>query len=144
MLAALIAAQLIASAIERPEGLRLQEPSAIDGDTIHDGHRTQGYRLFGIDTPELARAKCSAEKALGLAASARVQGLLDAAREVRAFPAWNPKGRPDWPTDGFERRIARIEIDGKDLGELLLAEGLAKPYDGEGEHPDWCGSGPNR
>lgn len=137
MIAALIAPQLASSAIERPEGLRLQTTRVIDGDTYRDTKRSQEYRLHGVDTPETLRAKCDAERALGQVASDRVKALFKAASEVRAFPAHNPRGRTDWPTDGFKRRIARIEIDGQDLGTILLAEGLAKPYDG-GEHPDWC------
>lgn len=139
MIAALIALQLASAAIERPEGLRLENTRVIDGDTYRETKRGQEYRLFGIDTPETTRGKCEAEKALGQVAASRVEALIDAAGEVRAFPAWNPRGRTDWPTDGFDRRIARIEIDGRDLAAILLAEGLAKPYDGEGPHPDWCG-----
>lgn len=138
MLAAMIALQLASAAIERPEGLVLKTTRVVDGDTIRDTHRTQEYRLHGIDAPETARAKCEAEKALGQVAAERVKALLSAASEVRAFPAWNPRGYKDWPTDGFKRRLARIEIDGRDLGAILLAEGLAKPYNG-GAHPDWCG-----
>ena len=116
----------------------LQSPAVIDGDTLHDNRRGYDYRLHGIDTPETERAKCDAERQLGLVASARVAELLAGAEAVVAFPSHDPRGRSRWPTDGFGRRLARIEIDGRDLGGILLAEGLAKPYDG-GEHPDWCG-----
>lgn len=137
MIAALIALQLAASAIERPEGLRLQATRVIDGDTLRETKRTQDYRLHGIDAPETLRAKCDTERTLGQAAAARVAGLLATAEEVRAFPAHDPRGRNRWPVDGFGRRLARIEVDGQDIGAILLAEGLAKPYSG-GTHPDWC------
>lgn len=67
----------------------------------------------------------------------RAAELLAGGREVKALPEWDPRGRSRWPVDGFGRRIARIEIDGRDLAAILLAEGHALPYDG-GEHPDWC------
>ena len=33
-----------------------------------------------------------------------------------------------------------LEIDGVDLGDILVAEGLAAPYRG-GPRPDWCARG---
>ena len=118
----------------------LANVEATDGDTLHDNRRNTDYRVHGIDTPETDRAKCAAERALGDAASARVTALLAGASEVRATAAWEPRTRSRWPVDGFGRRLARIEIDGRDLGEILIAEGLAKPWNGEGAHPDWCGA----
>lgn len=118
--------------------IALGSVAVTDGDTLHDNGRGHDYRLHGIDTPETLRAKCPAERALGEAAAARVGELLASAGEVRAYPAWEPRGRTRWPTDGFGRRIARVEVDGRDLSTILLAEGHAKPYSG-GEHPDWCG-----
>lgn len=118
--------------------LALGSLTVVDGDTLHDNRRNQDYRLFGIDTPETERAKCEGEKALGLAAAARVGELLAGAEVVVGLPGWNPGGRDRWPRDGFGRRIGRIELDGRDLGEILLAEGLARPYSGRGAHPDWC------
>jgi micrococcal nuclease len=112
--------------------------TVVDGDTLHDNGRNRDYRLHGVDTPETARALCLAEKALGEAAAARVGELLAAAREVRALPGWDPRGRDRWPRDGFGRRIAVIELDGVSLGDTLLAEGLARPYSGNGARPDWC------
>lgn len=121
--------------------LALASVTVVDGDTLHDNRRNQDYRLFGIDAPETARAKCEAEKALGHTAAARVGELLTGAEKIVALPGWDPGGRDRWPRDGFGRRIGRIELDGRDLGEILLAEGLARPYSGEGPHPDWCAPG---
>lgn len=112
--------------------------NVVDGDTLHDNRRNRDYRLFGVDAPETSRAKCEAERALGERAAARVGELLAAADEVVALPGWDPRGRDRWPRDGFGRRIAVIELDGVSLGDTLIAEGLARPYSGNGPRPDWC------
>lgn len=112
--------------------------TVVDGDTLHDNRRNTDYRVFGIDTPETMHAKCDAERALGKAAAARVEALVAAAGEIRALPAWDPRGRDKWPRDGFGRRIAIIEMDGVSLAATLLAEGIARPWK-PGQPPiDWC------
>jgi micrococcal nuclease len=116
----------------------LPSVTVVDGDTLHDNRQNRDYRLYGVDAPETERALCAAEKAFGEAAAARVAELLAGAKVVRALPGWDPRGRDRWPRDGFGRRIAVIELDGVSLGDTLLAEGLARPYSGNGPRPDWC------
>lgn len=129
MHAALLAAQLVLSAIR-----------VIDGDTLHDNARGHDYRLAGVDAPEIRRAHCPAERALGEAAAAEVRSMLAAAERVTAAPAWDPRGRKRWPVQ-LSRRLAVVTVDGEDLGAALLARGLARPVDvatGEPRGPGWC------
>ncbi len=106
----------------------------IDGDTIEDTRDDVTYRLVNIDTPETgSRAHCPAERTLGNRATEAVRAMiLQAARlELR------PTGR----IDRYGRTIAFVVIDGRDMGETLIADGLARPWRGRRE--PWCDAGGN-
>lgn len=80
MLAILLAAQLA-----------LSHPFVHDGDTLYVGRL--GYRLAGVDAPEIAdKAACAQENALGLASRDRAAALVAGARRVEAFPADGNRG----------------------------------------------------
>lgn len=127
MIAALIFAQLVMSHVR-----------VLDGDTFR--YRSIDYRLGGIDTPETGgRAECEAEAALGARARVRVAELIAGGAVVIVTPTHDPRGRRRWPRDGFGRRLARVSIDGVDLGTQLVGEGLAAPWAGPpAAKPDWC------
>ncbi|PZO54899.1 MAG: hypothetical protein DCF16_04150 [Alphaproteobacteria bacterium] len=103
-------------------GLALSQPQAIDGDTLRDAEGER-YRVENIDAPETGpRSECPEERVLGAAATAYVAAWLQQARSVEAHPV----GR----RDRYGRVVARIEIDGVDLGERLITRGLAQPWRG--------------
>jgi micrococcal nuclease len=101
---------------------------AIDGDTITCGKIH--IRIVNVDTPELgAHARCPAEAEL--------------AERARRFTAEQLAGskveiRPDpkRPHDRYGRTLARVTVDGIDLGEALVAAGLAREWDGR--RRPWC------
>lgn len=98
----------------------------IDGDTIDvDGIR---IRLLGIDTPETHPARCRYEAELGARATRRLEALL-AEGEFELVPS----GRDE---DRYGRKLRRVERNGVSLGDVLVQEGLARPY-GNGRRP-WC------
>jgi endonuclease YncB( thermonuclease family) len=100
-------------------GLVLGHPVVGDGDTLRDGD--ERYRVGHIDAPERgARAECVDERA-----------LAEAARFYLCVEAL-PSGR----RDRYGRIVARIEIDGVDLGERLMARGLAQRW--RGRKGDFC------
>jgi len=100
----------------------------VDGDTIDiSGERV---RLLGFDTPETYRARCNYEKRLGDLATARVRELLGGV--VRIELVLLP-GR-----DRYDRLLGRLIVNGTDVGDTLMAEGLARRYDG-GRRQGWCG-----
>lgn len=86
-------------------------------------------RLRGIDTPEL-HGRCRHEKELAAAARRYLADRTTA--EVRLTDV------------GGDKYYGRVEADaatmpgGQDLGEAMLASGLARPYDG-GKRGGWCG-----
>jgi micrococcal nuclease len=108
-------------------GLVLAQPVVVDGDTLRDGD--ERYRVENLDAPETgARAQCPAERALGRAAASELERWVAGARRVEAFPIGH--------RDRYGRVVARVEIDGADLGERLIALGLAKPW--QGRKSDFC------
>lgn len=92
----------------------------IDGDTFRLGG--QSIRIADIDTPEVRNSGCAAEKALGERATARMRELLNAGPFELA-----PHEREE---DRFGRKLHIVVRDGQSLGQVLVAEGLARPWDG--------------
>lgn len=104
--------------------------SVVDGDTITVGGET--IRIANIDAPETGRAKCDAERRLGKAAARRTADLVAAGVVVlhRGDPATGRK------FDRYGRTLATVSVNGRDVGKVLVAEGLARLWDGK-RHP-WC------
>lgn len=103
----------------------------VDGDTVDLDCLGEGRfraRLTGYDTPETHNPRCAAEAVHGRAATLRLRTMVANARQIQAT-----LGR--W--DRYERRLVQLSVDGRDVGQRLIAEGLALPYDG-GRRPDWC------
>lgn len=106
----------------------------IDGDTVEDMGADITYRLVNIDTPETGpRARCAAERTLGDRATRQARTLISAADTVEL--------RPTGRIDRYGRTIAFVLIDGRDLGETLIADGLARPWRGRRE--PWCDASGN-
>ena len=84
-------------------------------------------RVLGIDTAE-RRGSVGLAKEKAEAARVRVVGLIRNAKAVRL---------ERMQRDKYFRIDAVVLVDGVDLGALLLAEGLAKPWNGQGPRPKW-------
>lgn len=101
---------------------------AIDGDSYDCfGER---IRVENIDTPEL-HGRCAKEIELANAAKNYAQASLDGAEQVVVTI------HEKRPRDRYGRTLAKISVDGNDLGEQLIREGLARPYHGE-RRQSWC------
>jgi endonuclease YncB( thermonuclease family) len=101
----------------------------VDGDTFHMGG--EKIRILDIDTPETHPARCAAEQALGDRATVRLRQLLAAGPfELVALG--------DRDEDRYGRKLRLVMRGGQSLGDVLVAEGLARPYAG-GRRP-WCGT----
>jgi endonuclease YncB( thermonuclease family) len=101
----------------------------VDGDTIKAPYGVT-YRLLGYDTPETHFAQCDAERRLGRVASRRLEELLRRGR-VRVVES----GR----RDRYGRTLANVYVNGRDVAEIMVEEGLARPYEG-GKRESWCGA----
>ncbi len=107
---------------------RSQLNCVVDGDTIwHGGVK---IRIADIDTPEVFSPKCASEAALGRQATERLLELINAGPfEVV------PSGSRD--ADRYGRKLRILERHGHSLGDTLVAEGLARRWDGA--RRSWCG-----
>jgi micrococcal nuclease len=107
--------------------LARQPNCVVDGDTIW--YRGVKIRLEDIDTPETFGPDCAAEAALGRRATERLLELMNAGPfQVAA------DGRDE---DIYGRKLRVILRNGRSLGEVLVAEGLARRWDGA--RRGWCG-----
>lgn len=118
-----------ASGEQRSSGPPAGYIRVIDGDTLEDLTAEITYRLVNIDTPETgSRASCPAERAQGEAATQAVRDLIANAQSFEA--------RPTGRNDQYGRNIAYVLVDGRDLGETLMEEELARPW--RGRRYPWC------
>ncbi len=138
--------------------LSAQVVSVLDGDTLEvrvhiwlgQDIRTR-VRLAGIDAPEL-KGKCARERDLAQRARAYLLARLDplAAGDGAAGDGAAGDGAAgDGAAASIRLRevrygkyagrvLARVEtLDGTDLGQELVAAGLARPYDGR-RRASWC------
>lgn len=102
--------------------------SVTDGDTFRLGSGER-IRIADIDAPESQRgqAKCSAELSRGRAASSRARAML--AGQAVSFVRVGKS---------YKRTVARVRIEGHDLGEMLVEAGVAQPWLRGMPKPDWC------
>lgn len=108
----------------------------VDGDTIQVAARiwlgqevTTAVRVIGVDTPEL-KGKCAAEREKAQAAKAFVEKLLPAGATVLLVDVRHDKYG--------DRVLAKVGLkDGAYLADVLIGEGLARPYAGDSRKP-WC------
>ena len=99
----------------------------IDGDTFdYAGVRV---RVADIDAPEV-HGRCPYETDLAARATARMGALL-AAGPFELHPL--PDGRDE---DRYGRKLRIVKRGGRSLGDVLVAEGLARTWTGQRE--PWC------
>lgn len=105
------------------------EPTCvIDGDTIrYNGIK---IRLADIDAPEVFSPQCASERALGERAALRLVALMNEGPVQMARDG----GRDE---DVYGRKLRTLWRDGRSLGDTLVAEGLARRWDGA--RRGWCG-----
>jgi endonuclease YncB( thermonuclease family) len=99
----------------------------IDGDTFD--YRGERIRIADIDTPETHPARCAHEAQLGERATQRLAELLGQGPFLLQAA--------DRDEDRYGRKLRIVTRDGRSLGGVLVAEGLARPW--EGRRRSWCG-----
>mgnify|MGYP003435995790 CR=1 FL=1 len=98
----------------------------VDGDTFWLAG--EKVRIADINAPETSGAACASEAARGAAATRRLIALLNAG----AFSL--EAGTRD--RDRYGRLLRVVRRGGRSLGQALVAEGLAEPW--QGRRGDWC------
>ena len=97
-----------------------------DGDTFWIGGAK--VRIAGIDAPETHDYGCPEELALGERAAARLRELLNSGAVSLSSI--------DRDRDRYGRLLRNAAVDGRDVGEALIGEGLARAYGGG--RRSWC------
>ncbi len=102
--------------------------SVTDGDTIKmdDGTR---IRLVGFNTPEKFEPRCEAERQLGVEATKRLVEIVSSGRSAVTKVACSCKpGTERTDRCNYGRSCGILRVDGQDVGQTLIAEGLAVPF----------------
>ncbi|MDY0241975.1 MAG: thermonuclease family protein [Rhodospirillaceae bacterium] len=110
------------------------ELKVVDGDTLRRGPDL--LRLQDIDAPETYEPRCPAELRRGKQATARLNELVRSARKVRVVESGK--------RDRYGRLLVTLLVDGRDVGDILIAEGLAVPWENGRRawfkrRAHWCG-----
>ena len=98
----------------------------VDGDTIYLAG--EKIRIAGIDAPETHDYGCASELALGERSAARLRELVNSGALTLTSI--------DRDEDRYGRKLRNVAVDGRDVGAVLVSEGLAREYGG-GRQP-WC------
>ena len=98
-----------------------------DGDTMRLGmtNEAEAIRILNIDTPEI-EGDCPYEIDLAFRAKERLAQLI----------ANQPVEIVRDSLDQYGRTLAVLRINGQDVGDQLVAEGLARTWSGRRE--SWC------
>ena len=115
-------------------------PPAHDGDTFYTApsaetpacsrlrwKRWESVRPIGLDAPEID-GDCAAERQLAAKARRRLIELLES----------GPVAIDRRGCDIYDRTLAKVTVAGRDVADILISEGLARPYGG-GHRQPWCG-----
>ena len=107
-------------------GLAMSAHAADRGFTNYDGDTFRAtFRIANIDTPEI-KGECDAERELAQRAKVFTERFLAQGNIVIIQSG----------IDRYGRVLAVVSREGHDLGEALIAEGLARPWKGKREQ--WC------
>ncbi len=115
-----------------------------DGDTIHVRGDAKGTRLVGLNAPEIDHPLCLRERQQGERAKARLNQLLAGAKlDLTIVPCACRPGTEGTDACNYGRSCGVLKADGRDVGQVLISEGLAVPFvcHGTGCPPTprpWC------
>jgi endonuclease YncB( thermonuclease family) len=112
----------------RPAPNQSGQIDVVDGDTVR--FKGEVYRLVGFDTPERGdKARCDNERERAEAATARLRSLLASgeANLKRVACACRPR-LEGTKNCNYGRLCGSLLIAGRDVGQILISEGLAQAY----------------
>lgn len=132
---------MIGAAVGEP--ISASQIAVVDGDTIDaHGHR---YRLVGYDTPEITTRRRKVgpeEQAVAAIAKERFTELLGSGTlDLSEVPCSCPANKLRNGTCNHGRKCAVLSVNGRNVGDTLIAEELAVPYTCSATRcprmPDW-------
>lgn len=122
MLSHIVISVLLCAASCEPAEIRVW-----DGDSVRlgSGRQSEAVRIFNVDAPEI-EGRCAHESCLALQSKQRLAELLQG-RRVEILRQG---------TDRYGRTLAAVRVEGRDVGDILVSEGLARTWTGRREA--WC------
>jgi len=122
------------------EPIDASQVQVLDGNTIRIG--ADRYSLVGFDVPKSYRPKCPQERALSERAATRLSSLIAVGRlDLRRVPCICP-GNLNMPNCSPGLQCGTLRVNGRNVGEILIEEGLAKKYQCGPtvcpKRPSWC------
>lgn len=101
----------------------------VDGDTIRVHHKQPDVRLVGFNAPETHRAACEVEAELGAKATRRLRELVRTNNlDFEFVPCACQPGTEGTQACNYGRRCGTLKASGRDVGAILIEEGLAVPF----------------
>jgi endonuclease YncB( thermonuclease family) len=104
----------------------------IDGDTIRVYQKRPNVRLVGFNAPETRstrRTVCEPERELGAKATRRLRDpVRDDNLDFEFVACSCPAGTEGKQACNYGRRCGTLKANGRDVGAILIAEGLAVPF----------------
>lgn len=137
MFTAILSAVLLFQSVPAPspvvhlvaaDQFQTQSFTITDGDTIRldDGTRV---RLNGFNAPESIKPQCDREAILGNRAKERLQELVATGRtHVSQIQCSCRPGTEGTQQCNYGRSCGVLSVNGRDVGQILISEGLAVPY----------------
>ncbi|WDR06360.1 thermonuclease family protein [Devosia rhodophyticola] len=116
----LVAFAVIAARLEPPSDRLSGQLRASDGDSFHFG--SDRVRLLGIDSPELAQT-CLSPSGAQWACGKRAREQLETLLLGQVSCAQSSRDR-------FDRVLANCQSDGRDIGAVMVSQGLAVATEG--------------
>jgi endonuclease YncB( thermonuclease family) len=111
------------------EPIDADEVRVLDGDTIRVHHKQPNVRLVGFNAPETRRAVCEAERELGGKATKRLRDLIrEGNLDFELVACSCPAGTAGTPACNYGRQCGTLKANGRDVGAILIEEGLAVPF----------------
>lgn len=99
----------------------------VDGGSFYMGG--ENIQIAGLAAPATHAARCDAEALLGAAATRRLQATLNSGLVT------TKSASPERDANG--RLLKSVAVDGRDVGQMLLAAGLAHSLEGP-TRAGWC------
>jgi endonuclease YncB( thermonuclease family) len=115
------------ASIANASSLDPSQVEVLDGDTIRIAGET--FRLVGFDTPETYRARCPSERELGNRATFRLRQLVaGGGLDLERVTCSCPTGTEGTRRCNYGRSCGTLTARGRDVGAVLIGEGLARAY----------------
>jgi micrococcal nuclease len=109
------------------EPITPSEVYVVDGDSIRIHDRS--VRLVGFNAPETRNATCQAEADLGARATRRLRDLVKLGNlDFEYVRCSCPEGTQGTFACNYARDCGTLKASGRDVGAILIAEGLAVPF----------------